>query len=366
MSPAATLLVPPFAIKPRTRKNSARQASLATVYSAANAIELTPLLDGTLHSLLESAANRDQVRNSLDHLFNQLALLKSGSSPGAWKACLPVCRSHPLISILHEDPFTRRAFAKPRGYAGDAELIDLIYGPKDGSVEPDASPLGLEIYRYTTSAPAAEGVRSRRAFVADLIDDTTCERPGSHILAIAAGHLREANLTTAIRCRRMDRFVALDADPVSLKVIDNDYGAYGIETVPSSFGVLITNRLQIGKFDLVYSTGLFDYLSQSTGRRLVKTMFDMLKPGGELVVANFLPGIRDVGYMEAFMDWTLTYRTRHEMVDLTSEIDESEIHHLALFAEENRNIIFLRVTRKRESGVPSYWNARQKTVRESR
>ena len=165
-------------------------------------------------------------------------------------------------------------------------------------------------------------------------------------MAIAAGHLREANLSTAVRRKRIGRFVALDSDPVSLQEVDRAYGSYGVETVPSSFAVLITNRLKIGKFDLIYSTGLFDYLSQNTGRRLVTTMFDMLKPGGELVVANFLPGIRDIGYMEAFMDWKLIYRRRQEMVDLTAEINESEISHLALFAEENRNIIFLRVAKK--------------------
>ena len=102
----------------------------------------------------------------------------------------------------------------------------------------------------------------------------------------------------------------------------------------------------MGQFDLIYSTGLFDYLNANTGRRLVSTLFDMLKPRGQLVVANFLPGIRDIGFMEAFMDWKLIYRTRQDMVDLTMEIEESDLRDMTLFAEENRNIIFLRVTKK--------------------
>jgi len=69
------------------------------------------------------------------------------------------------------------------------------------------------------------------------------------------------------------------------------------------------------------------------------------QPGGQLVVANFMPGIRDVGYMEAFMDWRLIYRTRHDMTDLTMEIEEPEIRDLSLFTEESRNIIFLRLTK---------------------
>ncbi|WP_010587819.1 class I SAM-dependent methyltransferase [Schlesneria paludicola] len=308
--------------------------------------DLLVLLDQTHRALLTSNGNREQVGMALDGLFGGVNQMRLSSPPDHWEALIQTCRNHPILPTLHEDPFTGRAFAKPRGYAGDAELIDLIYGPEDRMPEPKATPLGLDIYRYTSSAPAAEGVRARRGFITDLIDQTTTERPGQDILAIAAGHLREANLTTALRRRRIGRFVALDSDPISLQEVERAYGPYGVQTVPSSFGPLITNRLQIGTFDLVYTTGLYDYLSLNTGRRLVTTMFDMLNPGGQLVVANFLPGIRDIGFMEAFMDWKLIYRSRQDMVNLTAEIEESEISHLSLFAEENQNIIFLRVTKK--------------------
>ena len=73
--------------------------------------------------------------------------------------------------------------------------------------------------------------------------------------------------------------------------------------------------------------------------------FEMLRPGGQLIVANFLPGVRDVGYMEIFMDWRLVYRTRQDMVDLTAEIEEPDLREVRLFAEENHNIVFLELTR---------------------
>jgi len=304
------------------------------------------MLDRTHDLLLNSSRDRVQVGQALDGLFGGLDQKKSACTPEEWQLCVKMCRAHGLMATIHEDPFTGRAFAKPRGYAGDAELLDLIYGPEECWPEPAATPLGLDIYRYTTEAPAAEGVRARRGFIADLIDNTTSERPGRHILAIAAGHLREANLASAVRRRRIGRFVALDADPVSLKEVDRAYGRYGVETVPAPFSHLITNRLQVGKFDLVYSTGLFDYLNVNSGRRLVTTLFEMLNPGGQLVVANFMPEIRDIGFMEAYMDWNLIYRTRQDMVDLTMEIEESQIRDLTLVTEENRNIIFLRLTKE--------------------
>lgn len=307
--------------------------------------ELSALLDLTHQTLFDSNGESERVGRALDSLFGGLAWQKSYCRDEEWQACIRQCREHRLLGMIHEDPFTGRAFRKPRGYAGDAELLDLIYGPEELWAKPQATPLGMNIYQYTSSAPAAEGVRARRGFIADLIDGLAGKSPGLDILAVAAGHLREASLTAAVRRRRIGRFVALDADALSLAEVKRAYGPYGVETVAAPFSQLITGRVTLGQFDLVYSTGLYDYLSVSTGRRLVRTMFDMLKPGGQLVVANFMPGIRDVGYMEAFMDWRLIYRTRHDMTDLTMEIEEPEIRDLSLFTEENCNIIFLRLTK---------------------
>ena len=332
--------------KLRRRKSQDEAVHVVQKSPAERDSELNELLEKSYQLLVTSCGDRDQVGLALDGLFGGLEQQKAARTPEEWEACIRTCREHAVLATIHEDPFTCRAFSKPRGYAGDAQMIDLIYAPEEQWPEPIATPLGLDIYRYTSSAPAAAGVRARRSFIADLIDQTTSERPGCDILAIAAGHLREAELTMAFRRGRVGRFVALDSDPLSLQEVDRAYGRFGVKSVPSPFSVLITNRMQIGKFDLIYSTGLFDYLNANTGRRLVTTMFDMLKPGGQLVVANFLPGIRDIGFMETFMDWKLIYRTRQNMVDLTMEIEESELRDLSLFTEENQNIIFLRVTKK--------------------
>src|SRR6516165_6537781 len=88
----------------------------------------------------------------------------------AWDEFARLCLEHPLRQVLHEDPFTYRAFAKPRGYAGDAPLLDFIYGEEEGWPPPDASEMGRNIFASTTCSSACEAVRARRGFIADLVD----------------------------------------------------------------------------------------------------------------------------------------------------------------------------------------------------
>ena len=204
---------------------------------------LGDLLDETHDVLIDPASDRSQTSRAIEALFVGLYRLKLNSPPDEWQSLVQQCRVHRVCELIHEDPFTGRAFSKPRGYAGDAELLELIYGPEDGKPEPDVSNIGKHIYRFTSAAPAAEGVRARRAFIADLLDRSTAESPGMHVLAIAAGHLREASLASCVRRKRIGRFVALDADPLSLEEVNRCYGNYGVETVNASIRPLITNKL---------------------------------------------------------------------------------------------------------------------------
>jgi hypothetical protein len=96
----------------------------------------------------------------------------------------------------------------------------------------------------------------------------------------------------------------------------------------------------------VYSTGLFDYVPAPAAQRLTWALFQLLRPRGRLLLANFLPGIPDLGYMESYMDWKLLYRTRKEMLEMAQDIPQAALHDIRLFAEENQNIIFLQITRR--------------------
>lgn len=67
----------------------------------------------------------------------------------------------------------------------------------------------------------------------------------------------------------------------------------------------------------------------------------MLQPTGRLLHANFAPDIHGVGYMEAAMDWWLTYRDAHDTKAPADDINASQISAVKQYTDPDRNIHFV-------------------------
>ena len=262
-----------------------------------------------------------------------------------WQAAIAECRRHPICQLIHEDPLTRRSFTRPRGYAGDAELLDIIYRRDWRGLASPPSAVGQAVFDHTINCRAPAAVRVRRELLAGMID-AACERTRSpHILSVACGHLRELALSDGFCAGRVGRFVGLDQDAASLAEVGRSLPGAPVETVPGSIKLLFGGGLAREKFDFIYTAGLYDYLEEDFAQRLTRRMFEMLRPGGRLLVANFQPGIEDVGYMEAFMDWRLIYRDAAAMGRLDQGIAAEHIATRKIFGDATESIVFLELDR---------------------
>jgi extracellular factor (EF) 3-hydroxypalmitic acid methyl ester biosynthesis protein len=252
--------------------------------------------------------------------------------------------THPVREVVHTDPFTYRAFSKPRGYAGDAVMMDYIYGYASPEVDGLAG-RSRRVFDYCTGAPAPEAVRFRRRVLAETIDAAAARANRSiEVVAVAAGHLREADLSTAVRSG-LARVTAIDQDEESLGVVKGAYAQYGVQTTPASVRQVLAGRAKMPASDLSYTAGLYDYLPDAAATRLTTLMFEALRPGGTLLVANFMPDIADVGYMESLMDWHLIYRSDAEMLALAGGVPRSGLAGVEQFHDPFDNITFLRLTK---------------------
>lgn len=294
-----------------------------------------------LDKVLELAAP-DSYTQLTDTVIDLLGLFKTAFSEKTWHAAvLPAARSHPIAQLIHECPFTRHSFTQPRGYPGDAGLLDFVYRhPAAAKAREAATDAGRTVMRLTVDVTACEAVRRRRSILAAKIDEAADRRPAPSILAVASGHLREAELSIALREGRIGRFLATDQDPTSLAVVDGYRTsiAAAIETRTLTVRNILSGKADLGSFDLVYAAGLYDYLDERVAARLTRILFDHVNAGGRLVVPNFLHGVREEAYMEVFMDWYLLYRTRQEVDGFARDIDSAKIRRKT-YTEDQAGVI---------------------------
>jgi SAM-dependent methyltransferase len=233
-----------------------------------------------------------------------------------WPQLCVELRPGALHESLLEDPFTERAFRKPRGYPGDAVMMDHIYDHASilSQVE-KATPLGRDVRGFSaTGCLSARAVRWRREAVARRIEALVQERGSIDVLAFACGHLRELELLDE-DCRSHVRFVAADGDAESLAEIERIYRGRGtIDCRQLTVKELLTLRSRdLDRFDFVYTLGLLDYMTDRAAERIAQRLWSFLKPKGRLLVANFSVDTATKSYMEVFMDWWLMYRTTSQV-----------------------------------------------------
>ena len=295
--------------------------------------------------LTDRNSSHKEVGQTIREIYAVLHLRRQQTSPIDWRKCIDAVRAHEITQVLHQDAFTRHAFDKPRGYAGDAGLLDHMYATEHFWDSPKMSWVGERIYRWTTLCSACQGVKARREIIADLIDDLARTTSGASVLSLAAGHMREAEFSKAIIRKKLSRMLAIDSDASSLEQIERDYGCFGVSTLAASARQIISGRMEIGEFDLIYTSGLCDYLNESMCERLALNLFMKLNPGGKLMLTNFVDNVEAVGYMETFMDWNLIYRDRIDMMKMTNRIPDRLIRNVECYSEENHNVLFIVIER---------------------
>lgn len=282
---------------------------------------------------------------ALDRLFVELRTLRGVMKPEEWRRfAKETAIQHPLCKLLHQDPMISRSYEQPRGYAGDAELIDYIYRIR----RPEAAPPRVEeIFDYfTTARPASLAVQNRRRVVARRLDGLLRAPRGlRRVLSVACGHLREGHLSRAFLGKQLDEVVALDADALSLECLERNFPDHQVTPVQASVTSLL--RREEASFDFVYSSGLYDYLEDRLATKLTACLFERLRPGGHLLICNFLPQIFDAAFMESYMGWDLIYRSPSDFAALASTIDEDEVASRRVFCDSHDAVVYLEVEKRR-------------------
>ncbi|HSN20709.1 MAG TPA: class I SAM-dependent methyltransferase [Usitatibacter sp.] len=266
-----------------------------------------------------AGARAGRIEEALSRIVASLAQVRARSSPEAWTRVLAAARAHPLRGFLHLDPFVLRCYAQPRGIAGDARALDFAL--RGRPLEMPLADAAAALHRCVIRGQTARALRYRRDALARAIEEAiaNASRPPA-IFAAGCGHLREWDRIVGFGAPSVGRIVAFDGDADNLEQVKRDYASLPISTHLGSVRDLVRGGELFGDMDLVYCSGLLEILPQPSAAALARALFGMLRRGGTLVLTQFLVGLGEAAFVEAFMDWRMVYRTRAELVALAQDL----------------------------------------------
>jgi SAM-dependent methyltransferase len=233
-------------------------------------------------------------------------------------------------SVFSKSYFINYARNWPKGYPGDYKLLELIYRNM-----PLSSGIGEILDKIFLRAKLAEAVRGRLNTMVKLLQKELSERSGLKILNIACGSCRELiDLTKEIKeskasitCVDLDD-EALDfaARRASLLNIDNQVSFRKYNAIR----MIKPERIlkEFGTYDLVYSIGLFDYLSDEIVTGLFRSLYEILNKQGKLIIAFKDANAYDPSVYHWIVNWNaFLQRTPYDVLMLLDKagISKSEV-----------------------------------------
>lgn len=234
---------------------------------------------------------------------------------------------HPIVLC---SPFLYRTYTKPLGYAGDYEMVNMMLrDPYEGA----SSFAKLLNYAMLNTEPVVAH-RNRIDYLVDMLDRESSRRFGrgrARAFNLGCGPAEEVlRFLKDHDSSDLMEFDLLDFNPETLEYTRErlDKARMGMARntqmrfIPRSVHQILKAAVQpggdpeLGNYDVVYCAGLFDYLSQRVGKRLVEFFCSIAKPGGLVVVTNVADSNPRKAWMEYLMEWNLIYRGKEEMLDL--------------------------------------------------
>jgi len=228
-------------------------------------------------------------------------------------------------------PVMRRCYEKPLGYPGDYQIMNYVYQWQ----RVGKTPYEKLLHRIGIETGACVGTRLRmtRELIADYVEKAPGDKP-MHISNLGCGSAYE--LYEYLQTDHLPR-------PVNFTLIDQDHralscayeqaypeivrhkGAARIQCLEASFAQLLKAGQLFKKMppqDMIYSLGLYDYLPARRAAALTRDLYEQVKPGGQLILANVKVGRETCMWpLEFITDWSLVYRTEDDMKALVEGLD---------------------------------------------
>ncbi|MDD5457458.1 MAG: class I SAM-dependent methyltransferase [Candidatus Margulisbacteria bacterium] len=239
-----------------------------------------------------------------------------------------------LLEYFVFAPLNYHIFTKPLGYAGDYQLMNLIYETYDkymGDTLYDQL-----IHNYTGYIPISRSNIDRLGYLKQKIKEQKNNESAIKIASIACGPARE--IIELIQdnelCANEYEFTLIDFEKKAMdyfmnevnKIQKNKMKNIRFKFIPMDILNIIRGRLDndFRDYNLIYSSGLFDYLKDKIAANLIKELFERLSSNGTLIIINAnIDKSFHRAYYETLGEWNFFHRTEENMLAWLEPIKNS-------------------------------------------
>ncbi len=232
-------------------------------------------------------------------------------------------------------PVMARCYEKPLGYPGDYQIMNYVYEWARVGNTP------YEKLLHRIGIVTGECVGTRLRMTQKILAETLAARPSQKPMNIAnLGCGSAYEVYDYLRIDRLPRaanFTLIDQDQRALThAYEHAYpevvrhgGMAKVQCIQASFAQLLKAGALFKTLppqDIIYSLGLYDYLSARRARALTHDLYAQVAPGGKLILANVKKGRESCEWpLEFVTDWSLIYRTEQDMLDMISGLDYTNV-----------------------------------------
>jgi extracellular factor (EF) 3-hydroxypalmitic acid methyl ester biosynthesis protein len=197
-------------------------------------------------------------------------------------------------------------------------------------------------HKHAVEHAASQSVRYRIRLIAKLLrsyqnDSQPVSNDNIKVLSVGCGSAFELNeIIESPQDSDKYHFTLFDQDPKALseaaEVVNHIANTLSITPkvnfIQGSVRTMLFSRKlrqQWGQFHFIYSLGLLDYLTSRVAKAVLTRLYQLMAPGGKMVIGNFHVSNASKYYMMYWGDWFLHHRKEEEFRQLIDSSPEDKV-----------------------------------------
>lgn len=235
-----------------------------------------------------------------------------------------------LLPLMMPSPFFNRVFTKPLGYAGDYEMVNMMYRNQCDGLTTYAQVVDDWLLQGGPPQAHRNRIQILQQVLSEISSGTPPRNRPIRILNIGCGPAQELQLFLSrhdlahrFQIDLLDfneetlEFARRNLGPIAGRLGEKAGVSYTLKSVQDMLRQAIERSDAPEPYDFIYCAGLFDYLSDRVCAKLVRLFYHWCEPGGRVLVTNVHSSNPVKGLMEHVMEWHLVLRDEADMQRMT-------------------------------------------------